>query len=498
MLDLRTAKRVVIIGGGTAGWFAALACRRIFKSSVEVIVVEDPKRGIIGVGEGSIPSIIGALKANNIDFAEFFKETNASYKLGISYENWLGQDEIYYHLFLNSGQGVIEFDLEAFGTRPLLAARIAAERNLYSFIPAFNLIANHANTEEAHELLQSGAGGLLYSIHFDSHKFAHYLKKIAMQRGILNVYHDIKQFVVDSDGFTRGLKTGEGEDIAVDFVIDASGLQRIGIGQTYQQKWLSYSDELILDRAIPFPIPHPQNPPFLYTRAIAMNSGWMWQIPLPERTGAGYVFSSAHISEEDAVKEAEKYVGHELDPRGVIKFSPGSFENIWCKNVLAIGLSAGFVEPLEATSIGQTLEVLRNFENTVYRSRAIIGEHIIQNFNEGNRRSWNEIRDFLRMHYDTPRRDTQFWRDVSQLPSSVYYQEIKQSFSQRMPRHADLEAYAIGEWKMTFGADDWTYIAAPLNIITPQAARAEIASMPNKLIEQEIKPYLMRLRAGEA
>ena len=493
MLDLRQASRIIIIGGGTAGWFAALTFRRIFSPLTEVLVLEDPNVGIIGVGEGAVLNFLNALKTNNIDIEEFRRNTAATYKTGIAYENWRGEgrNDIYYNLFPRKEEKIEEIEFEALGTMPFLAARVATNKDIHSFLPGFELLAKNANQKEARHAFASGKSGITPSFHFDSHKLATYLKNIAISRGVKNRHVKVQEFLLDEKGFTRALRTEEG-NIDVDFVVDSSGLRRIGIGETYQQKWCSFSDQLILDRALPFPIPHPNKNPALYTRAIAMNSGWMWQIPLPERTGAGYAFSSQYTNEEEVVREAEAYLGHSVDARNIIRFEPGHYERVWHKNVVALGLSSGFVEPLEATSIGQMLESLRNVERIFHASRGLIGENAIEAFNLGNKESWNEIRDFLRLHYDTKRQDTKFWQDVKHLPSSKRYQDMKDCMAFRMPRAVDLQNYFVNGWSPLFHMINWVFVGAPLGVLTAEAARAEIASLP-KAAQERVVDYIRRI-----
>ena len=492
MINLRNAKRIVIIGGGTAGWFAALTFRRIADPDVEVLVLEDPGKGIIGVGEGGLLSLPQGLQQNGINLEEFVKATDATLKLGISYEGWRsgGPNDIYYHLFHNLNNGIEELEGTTNRTYPLLAGRVAAGLDMFSFFPGFSVIENNGTQAQANIALASNKSGLSASFHFDSHKLAEFLKSTAKAKNIKNKQLKVEKFVLDEEGNTIALKTAEG-DLDVDFVVDASGLRRIGIGETYKQKWRSFSDQLILDRAIPFPIKHPKKNPALYTRSIAMNAGWMWQIPLVERTGAGYVFSSKHIDENEAVKEAEAYLGHSVDPRSVIRFDPGNFENVWCKNVLAVGLSSGFVEPLEATSIGQMLLILHRVENMIIDGHGIVGDNAIEAFNQDSLASWDEIRDFLRMHYDTIRQDTPFWQDVHNLPRSASYKDIRDVMQKRLPRFVDLEGYSGFAWQPSFVPTSWIMVASAVGAIPPQAGYDELATLPKPIFD-EVQQYLMR------
>lgn len=494
MIDLRQAKRIAVIGGGTAGWFAALSLRRIFSPAVEILVLEDPNKGIIGVGEGGLLNFVQALHRNQIDVDEFVRETGAAFKLGFVYEGWRsgGRQDLYYHLFPMVGEQVNELEFVAFGIMPLLAARVSAGADLHSFFPGFSLIADNASQLEARAVLATKRSGIGPSYHFDSYKVANYLKTIAQKRGIRSHQAKVDKLLLTPEGLTYALQA-DGEEIPVDFVVDASGLRRIGIGETYKEKWRSFSDYLILDRALPFHMPHPGRNPALVTRAIAMDAGWMWQIPLQERVGAGYVFSSKHISEENARREAERYVGHSIEPQPIIQFEPGNFERVWRNNVVAVGLASGFVEPLEATSIGQMLEELRNIEKILIDGRGVIGFNTIDSFNRSNHASWNGICDFLRMHYDGGRQDTRFWRDVLKLPRSDRYQELRACFDHRLPRMMDIENYVGNGWAPIFHMVNWLLVGAPLDVVTRRAGASELLGLPANMREQ-MAPYMAQLQ----
>ncbi len=493
MLDLATPKRVAIIGGGTAGWFAALTLRRIFSPAVEVTLIEAPDIGIIGVGEGGLLNLVDALSRNKIPVDEFVRETGAAYKLGFVYEGWRGggRDDCYYHLF--GGPGIPELEWRQSGFFPLLSARIAAGEDLHSCVPGFEAIARNVSQDEMRALLAAGKSGLIASYHFDSYRVASYLKKVALSRGVVHRSARIDQLVLDRTGYTRSLQF-DGQQLDVDFLIDASGLARIGIGNTYGRRWESFSDYLLLDRAISFHLPNPHGNPELLTRSVSMKAGWLWQIPLTERVGAGYAFSSKHTDEGGAIAEIEAYLGHPIAPMRTLRFEAGHYGTVWIKNVVALGLASGFVEPLEATSIGQMLEQLRNIERVLVDGNGIVSRQTIEDFNRSNAQCWAGIRDFLRMHYDCPRNDTPFWRDVAKAPLPESYAALKQCFQRRTPRFVDIEGYIGAGWQGIFHTVNWMFVAAPLGIVPAAAARAELRRLPRKT-HADIKAYL-DLQAG--
>ncbi|WP_432729417.1 tryptophan halogenase family protein [Variovorax sp. W6] len=496
MLNLRNISRAVVIGGGTAGWFAALTLRRMFGPQVEVRVIESPAIGIVGVGEGGLLNLIDALRRNGIDINEFAHETGAAFKLGFSYEGWRtgAADDRYYHLFGRSG--LPETDWVEAGFHPLFSGMVKEGIELHRYIPGFASIAANASQQEAAAMFRRGErSGLSVSFHFDSHKLADYLRRVAVSRGVVHQQARVDELVCDAQGMARAVRLeGTEEAVGLDLLIDASGLARLGIGKKLGIRWRSFSEYLLLDRAVPFHMPHPQPNPSLVTRAIAMPAGWMWQIPLVERVGAGYVFSSAHADEAQVIDEIHRRIGPDVEPMRMLRFEPGHFEQVWVGNVMALGLASGFVEPLEATSIGQMLEQLRNFERIVTAGDGVVSGHLIDGFNEANARCWSGIRDFLRMHYDCPRRDTAFWRDVAATPLPPSYAELWACFQQRTPRMVDVQNYAINGWQGIFHVINWLFVAAPLGVVPREAAAAELASLP-AASRKRVAAYIEQVRA---
>lgn len=271
-----------------------------------------------------------------------------------------------------------------------------------------------------------------------------------MARGVTHIDTKILNFDRNEAGNVCMLK-GQDQDIPVDFVIDASGLHRKIIGQM-DACWYSFSEHLLMDSAIPFYMPHPQKNPLLgdtcHRHAFRLDVAN--PVTTPCRTG--YVFSSKHSTPEQAAQDVQTTLGFEVEIQRTIRFESGCFEKVWIKNVMALGLSSGFVEPLEATSIGQMLEQLRNLERMLMTTNALISEANIQTFNEANHASWLGIRDFLRMHYDVPRKDNAFWQDVSNMPMPQSYLEFKEVCQHRSPRELDILQYVKSGWDGIFSS----------------------------------------------
>jgi tryptophan halogenase len=486
MLNLSASKRIAIIGGGAAGWFAAITLRRIFSPAVEITLFEQPRVGI-STEEGSRLNIIEALQRNKIEINQFAHETGASYKLGFVYEGWRGGGlkDSFYHLF--GGPGVAELEWNQSGFFPLLSARIAAGMSLHGCMPAFDAITRNASQEEMRELLSTGASGFRTAFHFDKQRLVTYLGTIAQSRGVIYRKTSVDALVLNEQGYTYALAV-EGERLNVDFVIDASGFERIGIGKTYNAPWCSFSKYLLPDRAISFHTQKRFKNPELVTRAVSMKAGWMWQTPLLERVGAGYVFSSNHIDEDTAMAEVVAYfkqhtesssdLESSIKPISTLRFEPGHFKTAWVNNVVAIGTASGFVEPLEATSIGLMLEEIRNIERILVSCNGFIGQPVIDEFNDAYGRSWTSIRDFLCMHYDCLRNDTPFWQDVETVQPPDSYSELRACFQKRTPRLCDIEPYIATNWQGIFHMINWMFVAAPLGIIPAAAALSELRGLP--------------------
>lgn len=487
MLDLRLIKTTTVIGGGTAGWFAALSLRKMFPAHVEVKLIESPAIGIVGVGEGGLINLISTLNRLNIPVGEFMRETGAALKWGFCYEGWrTGQaDDQFYHLFVNPQLAPFNLDVQQF--LPLVAGLIAAEKPLYQAIKNFDAIQNKFSQQQALACLEDQPG-ISSSLHFDSQRVTAYLSALAVKRGVIHVQAKVEDISFDQQRRATQIITDQG-NIATDFIMDASGFGRVVLAKHLDATWDSFKEYLILDRAIPFHLLHQDKNPELVTRATAMQAGWMWQIPLVERIGAGYVFSSEFCTEQQAIDEIEQYFGFEIEAQRTLKFEPGYFKRVWQGNVMAIGLASGFVEPLEATSIGQMLEQLRMFEQLIHAGGAVVSAQSIADFNQANAASWQGVRDFLRMHYDCPRRDTPFWQQVAKTPYPESYQAIKQVFRSRTPRMLDIQGYAQHQWHGMFHVVNWIFVAQALGLLNPAECLAEINLLPTEL-QQQVLDYV--------
>ncbi|MBB3763147.1 tryptophan halogenase family protein [Sphingomicrobium lutaoense] len=395
--------RVVIAGGGTAGWMAAATLIKVMGRAVSIRLVESEGIGTVGVGEATIPQIRHLNRLFELDEAQFLQATNGSIKLGIEFLGWDRPDEAYMHAFGTAGRaiGVAPF---RHAWRRGEALGMARPFGAYSF----NEVAARALRYHP----QAGGGAiphLVHAYHFDAALYARMLRGLAEQGGAQRTEGRIE--TVDRDGETgdvQAILLDNGERIEGDLFIDCTGFRALLIGDTLGVGYEDWSHWLPCDRA--WAVPSERAGPFRpYTQSIAHRAGWQWRIPLQHRTGNGHVFCSRFIAEEEArdILLANLEGQPQAEPR-LIRFTTGRREAAWSHNVVALGLSAGFMEPLESTSIHliqSGIERLLRFfpDRGDYRLRR-------DKFNSLTRFEWERIRDFLIGHYKFNRREGEsFW-----------------------------------------------------------------------------------------
>jgi tryptophan halogenase len=421
---------IVVLGGGSAGWLTALYAKKIFNDK-DIVLVESEDYGILGAGEGSTPKLIDFLNFLEIPFQDLIKECKSTIKNGVKFTNWSKDKGSYLHPFFSESNASNDYNfhldshykesdssfahycasLKNHNLKDYSLMEKVSDKNLVPFID------NNEN-KSIDQLAQ-------ISIHFDAKLLAGYLRTVGEKRGIIRKEGIVNKIFNDKDGYINKIKT-EKEEIDCEFIFDCSGFKKLIIGNHYKSKWKSHSEQLPVKKAIPFFLEIDKEiPP--YTEAIAMDYGWMWKIPLQHRYGCGYVFDSNYISDEDAIKEIENYLGFEpkypRELKNAFNFSAGCYEEIWIKNSLAVGLSSGFVEPLEATSIMQAILVLQRFmsDKTNLNTK---NNFIKQRFNELYLNETQEVVDFLYLHYITNKNNTDFWKNFSKnnkMPKNVNY-----------------------------------------------------------------------------
>ena len=402
-------KNIVVVGGGTAGWITALYSKKIFPND-NITLIESPEIGILGAGEGSTKHLVEILNYLDIGIEELIKETKCTIKTGIKFTNWSKDKDYYYHDFTFEES---PFDESYFKPKdndydfPILKYERflnIVEKNTNSSINdnySDNKLLPFTFTNDKENNFNLWYKYSGHSIHFDARLLASFLSKIGISRNIKLIQDTIVDIETNDKNNIISLKLNNNDNIKTDFVFDCSGFARLIVGKYYNSKWKSFSEYLPMKRALPFFIDiDTENIPS-YTEAIAMDYGWMWKIPLQHRYGCGYVFDSDYINEDQAQEEIEKFLGFKpVYPKTNGKsfiFDAGCFEEVWINNCLAVGLSSGFIEPLEATSIGQSIMLLKHF---FMQKHKIFSDDIKTKkiFNEYYVRDTESIVDFLCLH----------------------------------------------------------------------------------------------------
>jgi tryptophan halogenase len=434
---------IVIVGGGSAGWMTAAMLAKQLASNVKITLVESDDIGTIGVGEATIPPIKAFNRLLGIDENDFLKKCNGSIKLGISFENWSQKNHSYFHQF---GRFALDFDYMPFAYFWNKQRQAGDAKPLQEFASAWHL-AKHDKFSLPAKDPKSLFSGFDYAYHFDSSLYADYLKEYATKRGVIRQEGQINHVSTHPhNGFISAVTLASGKVIKGDFFIDCSGGRALLIDKTLGVKFIDWSEHLLCNRAIAVQTTHAKaiSP---YTRSIAGDAGWQWRIPLQTRMGNGFVHSSHFIDEQQAIDTLVDSVDGELltDPR-VINFKVGRREKFWHKNCVAIGLSSGFLEPLESTSLHL---IQRAIMRLIYLFPNKQCDDINTRFyNKQSIEEYEHIRNFIILHYKaTQRNDSEFWRYCQHMQVPESLQQQIELFSNH--GHLDLNG------KDLFKQDNW-------------------------------------------
>ena len=409
--------KIVIVGGGSAGWICAAMLSHYFKDGpTQVELVESEEIGTIGVGESTIPPFLQLIRTLGINEQEFIQETQAAFKLAIRFENWREKGETYYRPF---GQIGGPLEVNEFYQCWLRAKQNGHPSALQDFAPA-TVMADAGKFMLPGAAQKTMIANANYALHIDAKLVAQYLRNFAEARGVKRTEGIVTDVATRVDGGIQKVILKDGRAVAGDFFIDCSGFRSLLVGKTLNEPFRDWSDVLLCDRAIAVQTenvgaPHP------YTLAQAQDFGWRWRIPLQHRSGNGYVFCSQYLSDDEATATLMRQVEGEivLGPN-IIPFKTGMRQRPWVKNCVAIGLSCGFIEPLESTAlhlIYKGMDYLLRFFPDMDVDPTLAAEY--------NRRitaDYEEIRDFIALHYSVSARDdTPFWRAVQavELPETL-------------------------------------------------------------------------------
>lgn len=399
-------RKVVVAGGGSAGWCAAAALSRMLGPLLDITLVESEEIGIVGVGEATIPTIGAFHRLLRLDERDFMRATNATFKLGIAFENWARDGDRYIHSFGEVGKStwLVPFHHLWLQAR---ADGVAGDIGDYCY---------ELQAAEANKFRTSDKERLNYAYHFDASLYGQYLRKLVEPEGVKRVEGKIAQVEQDpQSGDITALVLESGTRVEGDLFIDCTGFRGLLIEQTLKTGYEDWSHWLPTDRALAVPT-ESAGPLTPYTRAVAHGEGWRWRIPLQSRVGNGLVYCSHYLSDDEA---HDRLLGMLDAPRLAeprqVRYQTGRRLLSWNKNCITLGLSSGFIEPLESTSIHLfQIGVTRLIQLFPFTG---ITDSVVRRFNDMARNELERVRDFVVLHYKVNQRDdTAFWRDRAAMP----------------------------------------------------------------------------------
>jgi hypothetical protein len=403
----RALKQIVILGGGTAGWIAANAlAHRWANRNIDITLIESPDIGTVGVGEGSTPRLKIFLDEIGVSETDWMPRCNATYKNGISFANWSTRPgyETYFHPFASQldRHTVMEFYYNTFARRQGFDVHAHPDRFFITAALSQQRLAPLPGTNFPFTVE--------YGYHFDAQLLGVYLRELAVTRGVTHIAAKVTGVTRAENGDIASLRTDTGMIVEGDFFIDCSGFGGVLIQKELDVPFISFDENLFNDSAVVLPTAQSQDIA-VQTVSTALKYGWAWQIPLTHRIGNGYVYSSAFCSADAAETELRQHLGLENDAVEArhLRMRVGRVEKHWQNNCLALGLSQGFIEPLEATALNLVCNTIYDFIDSVDPGDLTAAD--IENFNDRNTTGFESIRDYIVAHYVmNTRSDTDYWR----------------------------------------------------------------------------------------
>lgn len=467
-------KDIVIVGGGSAGWMTAAALSSLINpKDVKITLIESDKIGTIGVGEATIPDITNFNRMLGIPQDEFMKATNATFKLGIEFENWGRKGDTYFHPFGNHGADMQGIDFHQFWMHS------RANGNTET-IDSYSLCAIAAKDNKftlPNQNPSSVLSQISYAYHFDATLYAQLLRRYAEDRGVIRVEGKVEEITHSAEtGHIKSLTLESSKIIPGDMFFDCTGFRALLMRQKLGVSFTDWSHWLPCDSAQAIACEH--NGPLLpYTKATAKSAGWQWRIPTQHRTGNGHIYSSQYMDDDAAHSVLRNGLdGAPIGEARQLRFTTGRLDNFWYKNCIGIGLSAGFLEPLESTSIYLIQEGVSRFI-TLFPNKTMPAV-IVNEYNRHMRQEYEQVRDFIILHYfATERDDSPFWnycRNMS-IPDSLQYKIDLFKEAGRVFRYQD----------ELFSKPSWVAVMLGQNIL-PNNVDPIVSALPNNQVTHSL------------
>jgi tryptophan halogenase len=465
-------RKVVIAGGGTAGWLAAATLSHQFRDQLDIVLIESEQIGTVGVGESTVPTIRAFHRFLQIDEQEFLRTVAGSFKLAISFENWRRPGDRFIHPFGITGQSTLACAFHHFWLD-------SQRRGMQSELGDFCLETVAARADRF--ALSQQPPQVNYAYHFDASLYARFLRRMAEGYGLKRIEGKIREVRQQpQSGDVQALVLEDGQIVEGDLFIDCTGFRGLLIEQTLHTGYEDWNQWLPSDRAVAVQT-ESVGPPVPYTRAIAHEAGWRWHIPLQHRSGGGLVFSSRHMSDDEARAKLLHDVGAPpIKEPWLVPFRTGRRLKAWNKNVVSLGLASGFIEPLESTSIHLAMSaIVRLVQLFPFNG---IAPSLVDLYNEASRAEMEHVRDFIILHYHANQRDEPMWKECREM-------ELPESLAVRLRAWRE-RAHAWQGADELFRVDSWTHVLLGQGIV-PEDHHPLVRTMA----EEDMRQLLSSIRA---
>jgi tryptophan halogenase len=475
---------IVIVGGGTAGWLTAGLLLSKYPNIHKVTIIESTKIGIIGVGEATTgyftDVLVHDLKCLGIDHDEFIVETGSNIKYGIKHKGWTPDLNQSYFAPIDGSYTSTESPDFFFA----YALGQLGKDKLTSITTLGHLYDQDMSNFGTHKKFMKH----IHALQVDAQLVGKYLRKKILERtDAVHIDDQITKVNLNEQGFIKSIQLEGGNIVEGDFFIDCSGFSRVLMKQLEGSSWTSYKKHLPVDSAFPFLLQYKEGErPEPYILAHAQSSGWMWRTSLLDRTGNGYIYDSNFITQDKAQEEIETVLGRKIEPLKQFKFESGRQTNAWVKNCVAIGISYAFLEPLESTSIHSTIVQIKNFLDYLRPTfEDTMNEGSMKFYNQRTAKSYDELVNFLVLHYMGGRTDTEFWRYIATGETKTeFVSDLLEMCKTRMPNRNDFPIY--------FGSAGWplySYVLAGTNNLLPEVANKELYNIAREDYNMTVEGY---------